>query len=163
MVNNVSRALIYIKAFWLMARKIKKSERQKAIEKADKYCSLFVRLSHTDKDWNCTCYTCYKKKHRKEIQCWHNIWRSYISVRYNLDNVRPQCWWCNSKMMWNWRPVEFKAHLIDEIWEERVKAVEEKALAEVKDPIHNNLSTPEILEIAEDFKEKLKPYKHLIT
>jgi hypothetical protein len=80
-----------------------------------------------------------------------------------LDNVRPQCRWCNSKMMWNWRPVEFKAHLIDEIWEERVKAVEEKALAEVKDPIHNNLSTPEILEIAEDFKEKLKPYKHLIT
>jgi len=162
-VNNVSRALIYIKAFWLMARKIKKSERQKAIEKADKYCSLFVRLSHADKDWYCTCYTCYKKKHRKEIQCWHKIWRSYISVRYNLDNVRPQCRWCNSKMMWNWRPVEFKAHLIDEIWEERVKAVEEKALAEVRDPIHNNLSTPEILEIAEDFKEKLKPYKHLIT
>ena len=57
--------------------------------------------------------------------------------------------------MWNWRPVEFKAHLIDEVWEERVKAVEEKALAEVRDPIHNNLSTPEILEIAEDFKEKL--------
>ena len=146
-----------------MARKIKKSERQKAIEKADKYCSLFVRLSHADKNWYCTCYTCYKKKHRKEIQCWHNIWRSYITVRYNLDNVRPQCRWCNSKMMWNWRPVEFKAHLIDEIWEERVKAVEEKALAEVRDPIHNNLSTPEILEIAEDFKGKLKTYTHLIT
>ena len=159
----MSRALIYIKAFSLMARKIKKSERQKAIEKADKYCSLFVRLSHADKDWYCICYTCYKKKHRKDIQCWHDIWRSYITVRYNLDNVRPQCRWCNSKMMWNWRPVEFKAHLIDEIWEERVKAVEEKALAEVRDPIHNNLSTPEILEIAEEFKEKLKPYKHLIT
>lgn len=145
-----------------MARKIQKSERQKAIEKADKYCSLYVRLSNADQNGYCTCYTCYKKKHRKEIQCWHGIGRGYITVRYDLDNVRPQCWGCNAKHMGNWKTMEFKAHLIDEIWEERVRAVEEKALAEVRDPIHNNLSTPEILEIADQFKELLQPFKHLI-
>lgn len=146
-----------------MARKIKKSERQKAIEKADKYCSLYVRLSHADKNGYCTCYTCYKKKHWKEIQCWHNIGRKYIIVRYDLDNVRPQCYGCNAKHLGNWMIIEFKAHLIDEIWEDRVNAVEEKALSEVRDPVNNNLSTPEILEIAEHFKELLQPYKHLIT
>ena len=142
--------------------KRQKSERQKAIIKADKYCSLYVRLSHADQNWYCTCYTCYKKKHRKEIQCWHGIGRGYITVRYDLDNVRPQCWGCNAKHMGNWKTMEFKAHLIDEIWEERVRAVEEKALAEVRDPIHNTLSTPEILEIADQFKELLQPFKHLI-
>ncbi len=142
--------------------KRQKSERQKAIIKADKYCSLYVRLSHADQNWYCTCYTCYKKKHRKDIQCWHGIGRGYIMVRYDLDNVRPQCWGCNAKHMGNWKQMEFKAHLIDEIWEERVRAVEEKALAEVRDPIHNTLSTPEILEIADKFKELLQPYKHLI-
>lgn len=143
--------------------KRQKSERQKAIIKADKYCSLYVRLSHTDENWYCTCYTCHKKKHRKDIQCWHHIGRKYITVRYDLDNVRPQCFWCNAKHLGNWMTIEFKAHLIDEIWEERVKAVEEKALNEVRDPIHNNLSTPDILEVAEMYKELLKPYKNLIS
>lgn len=145
-----------------MVRKIKKSERQKAIEKADKYCSQYVRITNADKDWYCTCYTCLKKKHRKEIQCGHNISRKYIIVRYDLDNLRPQCYWCNAKHLGNWMVMEFKAHLLDEIWEDRVRAVEEKAMAEARDPVHNNLSTPEILEIAEHFKELLKPYKHLM-
>lgn len=145
-----------------MARKIQKSERQKAIKKADAYCSQYVRLSYADHNWICSCYTCWKRLHRKKIQCWHWIGRGYILVRYDLDNVRPQCRWCNAKHMGNWKPIEFKAHLIDEIWEERVKAVEEKALAEVRDPLNNNLSTPEILEIAEKFKELIKPYKHLM-
>jgi hypothetical protein len=33
-----------------MARKIKKSDRQKAIEKADRYCSLYVRLANADQN-----------------------------------------------------------------------------------------------------------------
>ena len=146
-----------------MARKIKKSDRQKAIDKADKYCSQYVRLSHADQNWYCTCYTCWKRKHRKEIQCWHRIWRKYLIVRWDLDNVRPQCVWCNDKRRWNGRPIEFKANLIDEIWEERVNAVDEKALREVRDPVNNKFDTPDILEIAEIYKDLLKPYKHLMT
>ena len=58
--------------------------------------------------------------------------------------------------------MEFKANLLEEIWEDRVKAVEEKALAEVRDPENTKPSTPDIVEIAEKFKELLKPYKDLI-
>lgn len=58
--------------------------------------------------------------------------------------------------------MEFKANLLDEIGEERVRAVEEKALAEVRDPANTKPSTPDILEIADKFKELLKPYKDLI-
>lgn len=145
-----------------MARKIQKSERQKAIEKADKLCSLYCRLSHADQNWICSCYTCWKRLHRKDIQCWHRIGRTSIIVRWDLDNVRPQCVWCNDKRRWNGRPIVFKANLIDEIWEERVKAVDDKALAEVRDPINNKIDTPTILEIADKFKELLIPYKHLI-
>lgn len=143
--------------------KSKKSERQKAIKKADTYCSRYVRLSHADQNWYCTCYTCGKKLHRKDIQCWHRIGRVYLIVRRDLDNLRPQCVWCNDKRRWNGKPIQFKAHLIDEIWIDRVNAVDEKALAEVRDPANNKISTPEILEIAEHFKELLIPYKHLIT
>ena len=146
--------------FCLM-RKIKKSERQKAIEKADKYCSLYVRLANADQDGYCTCYTCKKRKHRKEIQCWHRVWRRYIIVRRDLDNVRPQCFGCNDKRRWNWMSVEFKANLIDEIWIERVNAVDEKAMMEVRDPVNNNIDTPTILEIADMYKELIIPYKHL--
>ena len=146
-----------------MAKKRQKSERQKAINKADKYCSLYVRLSHADKNWFCTCYTRWRKKHRKEIQCWHRDSRWWISVRYDLDNLRPQCWGCNSKLYGNWKPVEFELHLLQEIGEERVKAVHDKVLAEAQDPVNNTLSTPEILEIADKFRELLKPYKDLIS
>lgn len=143
--------------------KRRKSERQRAIIKADNYCSKYVRLSHADKDGYCSCYTCSKRKHRKEMTCWHKESRSWITVRYDLDNVRPQCWGCNSKLYWNWKPVEFEIHLIDEIWEERVKAVHEKVLKEARAPAKETLSTPEILEIADNFREMLKPYKHLMT
>ena len=46
--------------------------------------------------------------------------------------------------------------------DEHGQKVEEKALAEVRDPVNTKLSTPDILEIAEKFKELLKPYKDLI-
>lgn len=142
--------------------KRQKSERQKAIAKADMYCSRYVRLSHADKNWYCQCYTCAKRWHRKEMTCWHKESRQWISVRYDLDNVRPQCWGCNSKLYGNWRSVEFELHLIDEIWKERVEAVHEKVLKEARDPVKETLSTPRILEIADEFKELLKPYKHLM-
>lgn len=57
--------------------------------------------------------------------------------------------------------VEFKANLIDEIWIERVNAVDEKAMMEVRDPVNNNIDTPTILEIADMYKELIIPYKHL--
>lgn len=145
-----------------MARKVKKSERQRAMQKADKYCSLFVRLSNCDENGYCECYTCYKRLHWKSMTCWHKDSRQWITVRYDLDNVRPQCWGCNSKLYWNGRPVEFELHLIDEIWEERVKAVHNKVLLEARDPVKYTLSTPEILEKAEEFKVMLKPFKYLM-
>lgn len=57
--------------------------------------------------------------------------------------------------MWNWRPEEFKAHLIDEIWEERVKAVDDKVQAEVRDPANNWLDTASIKTIADYFKQEI--------
>ena len=146
-----------------MARKRAKSERQKAIEKADAYCSKYVRLSNADANGICQCYTCAKRGHWKKMTCGHKESRWWITVRYDLDNVRPQCWGCNSKLYGNGRPVEFEIHLIDEIWEERVNAVHQKVLKEARDPVNETLSTPRILEIADEFKELLKPYKHFLS
>jgi hypothetical protein len=50
-----------------MARKRAKSERQKAMEKADAYCSKYVRLSHADKNGMCQCYTCKVIEHWKKM------------------------------------------------------------------------------------------------
>ena len=61
MVNNVSRALIYIKAFWLMVKKIKKAKkptRSKLVQKADSVFSTFIRLRDSDRHGIVTCPLC---------------------------------------------------------------------------------------------------------
>jgi hypothetical protein len=48
----MSRALIYIKAFWLMVKKAKKTKapsRSKLVKKADSVFSTFIRLRDSDK------------------------------------------------------------------------------------------------------------------
>jgi len=77
--------------------KTKKPSRSKLIKKLDNVFSQYIRLSRSDDQGFCTCVTCGKSAHWKEggIQAGHFISRKHYSVRWDEDNVHPQCVGCN--------------------------------------------------------------------
>jgi len=75
--------------------KIKKPTRSKLVKKLDTVFSQWVRLSNSDKDGYCTCVTCSKRLHWKEIQAGHFQSRKHYSIRWCELNVKPQCVGCN--------------------------------------------------------------------
>ena len=80
-----------------MPKTAKKPTRSKLVKKLDVVFSQYVRLSNADKRGYCTCVTCGKQGHWKTggIQAGHFISRKHYSIRWSLDNVKPQCVACN--------------------------------------------------------------------
>lgn len=78
-----------------MPRTAKKPTRSKLVKKLDVVFSQYIRLSNADKNGYCTCVTCNKKFHWKEIQAGHFMSRKHYSIRWDERNVKPQCVACN--------------------------------------------------------------------
>jgi hypothetical protein len=72
----------------------KKLTRSKLIKKLDTIFSRWVRLSNSVNQI-CTCVTCGKESHWKDIQAGHFISRKHYSTRWDERNVKPQCVGCN--------------------------------------------------------------------
>jgi len=72
----------------------KKLTRSKLIKKLDTIFSRWVRLSNSVNEI-CTCVTCGKESHWKDIQAGHFISRKHYSTRWDERNVLPQCVGCN--------------------------------------------------------------------
>lgn len=75
--------------------KRKKQTRSQLVKKLDTVFSQYIRKSKADKQGNCTCCTCGKKVHWKEIQAGHFMSRKHYSIRWDERNVNPQCVACN--------------------------------------------------------------------
>jgi hypothetical protein len=87
-----------------------KSELQTLKEKLWEECKRITKARYGD-----TCYTCYAQGLvGKNWQTGHFIPSSVCSVelRYDLENLRPQCFRCNINLSGNW--VEFERHLKNE-------------------------------------------------
>jgi len=69
--------------------------RSKIIKKLDRVFSLYIRLKHADHAEECSCITCNKKFHYKDIDAGHFVSRRHILTRYDEKNVFPQCKYCN--------------------------------------------------------------------
>lgn len=80
-----------------MPKTAKKPTRSKLVKKLDVVFSQYVRLSNADSRGFCTCVTCGKQGHWKTggIQAGHFMSRKHYSIRWNEDNVKPQCVACN--------------------------------------------------------------------
>jgi len=78
-----------------MPRTAKKPTRSKLVKKLDVVFSQYIRLSNADKNGYCTCVTCSKNFHWKEIQAGHFMSRKHYSIRWDERNVKPQCVACN--------------------------------------------------------------------
>jgi hypothetical protein len=75
--------------------KAKKPTRSKLVKKLDFVFSQYIRKKNADKNGNCSCCTCGKVLHWKEIQAGHFMSRKHYSIRWDERNVHPQCVACN--------------------------------------------------------------------
>ena len=69
--------------------------RSKLIKKLDRVFSEYIRLNHANNQGYCTCITCNKNFHYKNIDAGHFVSRRHILTRFDELNVFPQCKYCN--------------------------------------------------------------------
>jgi hypothetical protein len=127
------------------AKSISKLKRE-----ADKYFSQATRLRHADAKGYVVCITCQKVMPWKQAQAGHFVSRKVNVLRFDPENVNPQCYACN--VMKYGERYEY-AKQIDLMYGEG------KA-----DELHNRrfethkFTTDELLEIIHDAKEEIKYY-----
>ena len=74
-----------------MPKTAKKPTRSKLVKKLDTVFSQYIRRSNADNNGYCTCVTCNKTFHWKEIQAGHFMSRKHYSTRWDERNVKTQC------------------------------------------------------------------------
>lgn len=62
---------------------------------ADQWFSKYIRLRDADSLGVCTCITCGRRRHWKEMDAGHFVSRRYMSTRYEKRNCHAQCQTCN--------------------------------------------------------------------
>lgn len=125
-----------------------KTPKQKQKEKADKLCSLFIRLKYSDWRGYTQCYTCGKIDHYKKMQCGHFISRANHKLRFDERNLRVQCFLCNCIKSGNY--IEYTRKMIDEVG---IKEVD-KLRKQVKET--KQYSLEEYKKICDNFSKKIK-------
>lgn len=123
-------------------------ERQKLIKELDRIVSLYVRQKGMDKRGYNVCYTCGARLPWKMMDCGHYIKRRYLQTRWDLNNVRPQCQYCNRNLNGNYRIYEPKIQ--KELGVDFVQKMWDKAMKVEK------ISTPILSLMLEKIKEKYK-------
>lgn len=83
-------------------RPIRKTNRKESVaklkKKADKYYSLATRYRHSfqrNGETVSSCITCGTVKNIKDLQAGHFVSRKVNVLRYDDENVAPQCYSCN--------------------------------------------------------------------
>jgi len=74
---------------------VKIKSRKSLIKRLDIVFSLYIRLKNSNENGFCKCISCQKIQHYKEVDAGHFISRRHMSTRYDVNNVFPQCRYCN--------------------------------------------------------------------
>ena len=122
-----------------------KSERQRAVDRADQWASRYTRLKNSS-NGVCICYTCGNPKEITELDTGHYIGRGHYATRWDENNLKPQCKKCN--MYRHGEPAKFRARLLVDLGKEKLEEMEFKGMQTIK------YSTEEIREIAKEYREK---------
>lgn len=128
----------------------KNLDRRRLTLELDKFCSLYVRLKASNKYGVLSCYTCGKRIPWKTAHCCHFISRRFGGTRFDLDNLRAGCEYCNVALHGNLEV--YKSNLIKEIGEERVNKLNIKK--------SQKISTPDLEKLLADIKQK---YENLVA
>lgn len=119
-------------------------------DKLDKVFSLYIRLRDSDENGFCTCYTCGKVAHYKEMQNGHFWSRTHLSTRFNEDNCKVQCVGCNIFKKGNY--IEYTKRLLKELGEEKFNELEQLKNSTAK------ISKAEYEQMIEHYNQKIKEY-----
>lgn len=119
-------------------------------DKLDKVFSLYIRLRDSDENGFCTCYTCGKVAHYKEMQNGHFWSRTHLSTRFNEYNCKVQCVGCNIFKKGNY--IEYTKRLLKELGEEKFNELERLKNSTVK------ISKAEYEQMIEHYNQKIKEY-----
>ena len=119
-------------------------------DKLDKVFSLYIRLRDSDENGFCTCYTCGKVAHYKEMQNGHFWSRTHLSTRFNEYNCKVQCVGCNIFKKGNY--IEYTKRLLKELGEEKFNELEQLKNSTVK------ISKAEYEQMIEHYNQKIKEY-----
>ena len=114
---------------------------------ADREFSLYIRRKYATDEGYVKCYTCGKIDHYKMMDCGHYISRSCHFYRWDEQNARAQCRYCNRFK--DGEKVIFRAHLVEYIGEEDVKKLEEMSAFHG----HSHLDRETLLDIIRHYKE----------
>lgn len=127
----------------------KKKSVSKLKKELDTLFSQYIRRKYANEKEEVSCYTCGRVMHWKQIQCGHLASRSYLSTRYDENNVRPQCVGCN--VFGAGKVVVFATLLDNELGEGTVARLYRKAQEITKNfPYQEKITY---------YKEKLKQYE----
>lgn len=105
--------------------------------------AAYIKLLHPAR-----CYTCDKAISGRDCQAGHWIPRTYSPVKYDENNVRPQCSHCNE--FHAGRPVEFERRLRLEIGDEAVEDLKRRSTDPWK------WSRGDLIEQIEYYREQVK-------
>lgn len=131
--------------------KRKKTDRQRAINKADRNCSLYIRDRDSRDGEKGECPFCGKVDYIKNMDCGHFVSRTRIATRWDERNMNLQCKGCNLRQSKGLDGIEYRhGQLIDEKWGEGTA----NELIELSKQI-TKLSPIQIEEIAENYRNKL--------
>lgn len=128
-----------------------RSPMQRAIDRADEHFSKYIRLIRATVSGNSVvveCYTCRNYFHIKKMDCGHFIGRGHHTVRWDVNNARPQCTKCNKFQQG--KHFEFEQRLL--------KGIGIAAIQMLKYEAHKiaNYSEKEIREISDTFRISVK-------
>jgi hypothetical protein len=142
-----------VSGIWLKNKKKKKKKklqtRQACIRLLDKYFSLFIRHSKSDKKWIISCVSCKKKLHWKEAHNCHYIDRAKRRYRRDVRNCYPWCVSCNMyRQQYHMR--HYTVFMINEYWQDVVDSM----LSD--DHKIQKVSTPEIRDLLVRYKAYCK-------
>lgn len=122
-------------------------ERKKLIKELDKYVSVYVRYTNSDKQGYATCYTCGKRLPWRLVDNGHWQSRRYQKTRWDLSNMRVQCRNCNRYMGGNYQV--YTPKIIKELGEEKAEEIKRLAHSGGK------VTTEEMRVMLADIKKKL--------
>ncbi|KKN76957.1 hypothetical protein LCGC14_0364490 [marine sediment metagenome] len=100
---------------------------QRAVGRADFWFSKYIRLIKATVYGDIVyveCYTCRTLNNIKKMDCGHFIGRGHHSVRWEVNNARPQCTKCNCYQ--GGKHFEFEQRLLKEIGTVAVDELKEK-------------------------------------
>ena len=123
-------------------------KRSQAVKRLDSWFSKYIRLRDADSSGYVRCITCGTRKYWKEVDAGHFQTRAKYSTRWDERNVNAQCKGCN---MVNGGQQYVHGLAIDKKFGEGTA----DELVILSNQIVK-LSTREILDLAEEYKNKCK-------